>query len=39
MDLVNTLRERWRREVETLVTPGDLARWLSPPASPTTTSR
>jgi predicted RNA-binding Zn ribbon-like protein len=27
-DLVNTLRERWRRRVETLVTPGDLALWL-----------
>jgi len=28
LDLVNTLRERWRRRVETLVTPGDLERWL-----------
>lgn len=28
LDLVNTLRERWRRRVETLVTPGDLAEWL-----------
>jgi predicted RNA-binding Zn ribbon-like protein len=28
LDLVNTLRERWRRRVETLVTPGDLALWL-----------
>ena len=28
MDFVNTLRERWRRQVETLVTPDDLARWL-----------
>jgi predicted RNA-binding Zn ribbon-like protein len=28
LDLVNTLRERWRRRVETLVTPDDLARWL-----------
>jgi predicted RNA-binding Zn ribbon-like protein len=28
MDFVNTLRERWRRRVETLVTPGDLAAWL-----------
>jgi predicted RNA-binding Zn ribbon-like protein len=28
LDLVNTLRERWRRQVETLVTPTDLARWL-----------
>ena len=28
IDLVNTLRERWDRRVETLVTPGDLAAWL-----------
>jgi predicted RNA-binding Zn ribbon-like protein len=28
VDFVNTLRERWRRQVETLVTPGDLAAWL-----------
>jgi predicted RNA-binding Zn ribbon-like protein len=28
MDFVNTLRERWRRRVETLVTPDDLAAWL-----------
>jgi predicted RNA-binding Zn ribbon-like protein len=28
VDLVNTLRERWRRRVETLVTPGDLGLWL-----------
>src|SRR5512132_538648 len=28
LDLVNTLRERWRRRVETLVTTDDLARWL-----------
>jgi predicted RNA-binding Zn ribbon-like protein len=28
LDLVNTLRERWRRRVETLVTAGDLERWL-----------
>jgi predicted RNA-binding Zn ribbon-like protein len=28
LDLVNTLRERWRRRVETLVTPQDLALWL-----------
>jgi predicted RNA-binding Zn ribbon-like protein len=28
IDLVNTLRERWRREVETLVTPDDVALWL-----------
>lgn len=28
LDLVNTLRERWRRRVETLVTPGDLEQWL-----------
>jgi predicted RNA-binding Zn ribbon-like protein len=29
LDLVNTLRERWRRQVETLVTPDDLAAWLA----------
>jgi predicted RNA-binding Zn ribbon-like protein len=28
VDFVNTHRERWRRNVETLVTPGDLAGWL-----------
>lgn len=28
MDLVNTLRERWWRRVETLVTSDDLTRWL-----------
>lgn len=28
VDFVNTLRERWRRRVETLVTPEDLAVWL-----------
>ena len=28
LDLVNTLRERWWRRVETLVTPDDLGRWL-----------
>jgi len=28
LDLVNTLRERWRRRVETLVTPADLGDWL-----------
>jgi predicted RNA-binding Zn ribbon-like protein len=28
LDFVNTLRERWWRNVETLVTPADLARWL-----------
>jgi predicted RNA-binding Zn ribbon-like protein len=28
LDLVNTRRERWNRDVETLVTPGDLASWL-----------
>ena len=28
LDLANTLRERWRRRVETLVTPGDLEVWL-----------
>jgi len=27
-DFVNTLRERWRRRVETLVTPDDLGAWL-----------
>lgn len=28
LDLVNTRRERWRRSVETLVTPRDLSRWF-----------
>jgi predicted RNA-binding Zn ribbon-like protein len=28
LDFVNTRRERWRRNVETLVTPEDLSRWL-----------
>src|SRR3954452_9260665 len=28
VDFANTLRERWRRRVETLVTPDDLATWL-----------
>src|SRR4051812_50191290 len=28
LDLVNTRRERWRRRVEMLVTPGDLGLWL-----------
>ncbi|MFL5820242.1 MAG: CGNR zinc finger domain-containing protein [Solirubrobacteraceae bacterium] len=28
LDLVNTLRERWRRRVDTLVTTDDLAAWL-----------
>src|SRR5207253_5133552 len=28
LDFVNTLRERWWRNVETLVTPTDLVRWL-----------
>lgn len=28
LDLVNTLRERWRRNIETLVTPADLTAWL-----------
>jgi predicted RNA-binding Zn ribbon-like protein len=28
VDFVNTLRERWRRRVETLVTDEDLAEWL-----------
>lgn len=27
LDLVNTFRERWWRQVETLVTPADLAQW------------
>jgi predicted RNA-binding Zn ribbon-like protein len=29
LDLVNTLRERWWRRVETLVTPEDLGHWLA----------
>jgi len=29
LDFVNTRRERWRRDVETLVTPADLVAWLS----------
>jgi predicted RNA-binding Zn ribbon-like protein len=29
VDFVNTLRERWRRRVECLVTPSDLAMWLT----------
>ncbi|WP_353864837.1 CGNR zinc finger domain-containing protein [Svornostia abyssi] len=28
LDFVNTLRERWRRNVETLVTPADLEQWM-----------
>lgn len=28
LDFLNTLRERWRRRVETLVTPEDLGLWL-----------
>jgi predicted RNA-binding Zn ribbon-like protein len=28
LDFVNTLRERWWRNVETLATPADLVRWL-----------
>ena len=28
LDVVNTMRERWRRRVETLVTPEDLGLWL-----------
>lgn len=28
VDLVNTLRERWNRRVETLCSPGDLGAWL-----------
>ncbi|MBX5439935.1 MAG: CGNR zinc finger domain-containing protein [Solirubrobacteraceae bacterium] len=47
LDFVNTLRERWWRRVETLVTPGDLARWLvaagvadaPPPAGPADVER
>jgi predicted RNA-binding Zn ribbon-like protein len=29
IDLVNTLRERWRRRVETLTSPSDLGLWLA----------
>src|SRR4051794_1952908 len=29
VDFVNTLRERWNRRVETLVTPDDLGLWLA----------
>lgn len=29
LDFVNTQRERWRRNVETLCTPADLAAWLA----------
>jgi predicted RNA-binding Zn ribbon-like protein len=29
VDLVNTLRERWQRRVETIVTPDDLGLWLA----------
>jgi len=44
LDLVNTLRERWRRRVETLVTPDDLGLWLMrarllPAAQPVTPAR
>jgi predicted RNA-binding Zn ribbon-like protein len=28
LDLVNTRRERWRRDIETLVAPTDVAAWL-----------
>src|SRR5215216_2501990 len=28
LDLVNTRRERWRRDIDTLVVPSDVARWL-----------
>jgi predicted RNA-binding Zn ribbon-like protein len=28
LDLVNTRRERWRRDIETLIVPSDLAGWL-----------
>jgi predicted RNA-binding Zn ribbon-like protein len=36
LDLVNTLRERWRRRVETLVVPEDLGRWLEQAGLPVT---
>jgi predicted RNA-binding Zn ribbon-like protein len=36
LDLVNTLRERWRRRVETLVTPEDLGLWLDRAGLPVT---
>jgi predicted RNA-binding Zn ribbon-like protein len=36
LDLVNTLRERWRRRVETLVTPEDLDLWLERAGLPVT---
>src|SRR3954470_17362432 len=44
IDLVNTLRERWRRRVETLVTPDDLGLWiaraqLAPAPPPVTRAR
>jgi predicted RNA-binding Zn ribbon-like protein len=48
VDFVNTRRERWRRGVETLVTPEDLATWLvragvmerlSPPGSAVVTRK
>ena len=44
IDLVNTLRERWRRRVETLVTPDDLGLWvvraqLAPAPAPVTRAR
>src|SRR3954447_26402124 len=29
LDFVNTRRERWRRDIETLVVPGDLGGWLA----------
>jgi predicted RNA-binding Zn ribbon-like protein len=28
LDFVNTRRERWRRDYETLITPSDLGKWL-----------
>jgi predicted RNA-binding Zn ribbon-like protein len=28
LDLVNTRRERWRRDIDTLIVPGDLGAWL-----------
>src|SRR5215216_5058969 len=29
LDLLNTRRERWRRDIETLVAPTDLGAWLA----------
>jgi predicted RNA-binding Zn ribbon-like protein len=39
LDLVNTLRERWRRRVETLVTPADLVLWLEQAGLPVDSGR